>query len=887
MRGAGRIPRDPGHRSLSRAKMPAGEGPVAGFVPQPRNKSILIVGVCVLLAAAAIAHAQAPAEAAPVTESAEGTIEEVLTRGLQRMTQEALLWAFGVRAGDPYDEAELRRKFRDLWERRLFRDITLEVEDGRRGGKVIVLRVVERPSLASVTYDDHPDVNKTAIEDRLEEKDAELRVGAPIDAGQIRLAESTIEDMFAERGYLDADVRAERSEVTTTSYSIHFSIRAGSKTRIRRIDFRGNELFRDKKLKKALELTEERRWYWPWSQKNLYHPAKWDQDVVGVRRLYTDRGYLDVVIGAPSVEVRSTPKTQAKEERSAARRAEKEARRARAEAAGKKRKKKKKERAPKRWVYLTVPVREGSQYRLGDVTIEGATVFPEDRLRAQIPMREGDVFNNSALEAGVRRISRGYEDQGHLYSNVVDDVDRRDGEQIADVTIRIDEDEPYTIGRIEFSGNSATRDYVLRRELALLEGQTFSRTLLDVSVRKINQLGYWQSSGEPILEPTPSEQTVDVTIEGIEQGRNEIQVGGGYSGLDGAFFNGVYSTRNLLGRGQVLSTAIQVGGRTNRYQLSFQEPHFLGRPYLLGVNLFRRDQDFGQSLQSTSRGWGLVLGKRLRRFSQISLSYNYEEVASRSFARSITGELIPFETDNTISSLTPVFSYSTINNPYRPTRGRNLSLSLQFAGGPLGGDTSYVKPLLNFVGYSPGFGRFHFAYHAQFGYVRAFGNDDRLNSSNIEGVPRYQRYWLGGDTLGPRIFETRTITPRRYVVLDDDNNIIDVLGDPRFLSPGDLLNSGGLPAIIEVGGDRLYLLQGELVLPMNEQAEIALFYDAGDTLFEDSGLNFDTLRMSAGVELRFHLPIFPVPLRLIYGWPVRKLDGDRTSGFTFSIGRAF
>jgi len=124
-------------------------------------------------------------------------------------------------------------------------------------------------------------------------------------------------------------------------------------------------------------------------------------------------------------------------------------------------------------------------------------------------------------------------------------------------------------------------------------------------------------------------------------------------------------------------------------------------------------------------------------------------------------------------------------------------------------------------------------------------------------------------------------------VLDDDRNIIDVLGDPRYIAVEDLITSGGIPVLIEAGGDRYFLLQSEYVFSLNEQTDLALFLDVGDALFEDQSWGFDTARASAGVELRFHLPIFPVPLRLIYGVPLRKLERDRTSNFTFSIGRSF
>ena len=863
--------------------------------------------------------------APPVARAQSGTIEEIIPQGLRQMSKEALLWAFEIRVGDPYDKARIYEQVKVLWRLGLFDDISVEAENAPNGGKALILKVKERPTLASVSYDENKKLSKTEIEDGLREKDLSLKPGKPVDMGKIFFAEAAIRDMLAQKGFLNSLVRAEVQRVMEGSRSVHFFIETGGKTRIRKIDFTGNSLYKDKKLKKQLQLTEERKWYWPWSKKNLYHPVKWDQDVGSVRNLYLNRGHLDVELGAPIVEVQQSKKQQKKNAEAAAARDEEAAAAAAEELASQandapevnefdefrtpkqiekqaKKQAKAEEKARKKvrkeqgggWVYLTVPVTEGEQYTLGEVTISGSTVFPEASLRLQIPLPQGAVLNNRLLEFGVERISLGYQDRGHLYSNVVRRIERRPGEQIADVTIQIDEDQPYYVGRIDFVGNTSTQDRVLRRELLLLEGQLYSKTLLDLSKRKVNQLGYWQVMGEPIIEPEEGDNRVKVTIEGQEQGRNEIQVGGGFSGVEGAFFNGVYSTRNFLGRGQIVSLAIQIGGRSNRYQISFQEPWFFGKPYLFGVSLFRRDSDFGTTLSSTSSGFGIQLGKRIGRFTNLRLAYNYENVSSTTFSVSATGESVRFDTRNRISSITPIYTFSTINNPYRATRGRQFTASVQFAGGPLGGDTSYLKPVVDFTSYQKAFGKSIFAFHAEGGWITQLQSENRLGNSDILGVPRYQRFWLGGDTLGPRVFETRTITPYRYLLCDANDNIIDAVADPKGLSPDQFCGGSPISSLIQTGGNRMYLFQTELAIPMNEQIEFALFFDFGATLFEDQNLfSLDPIRASAGVEMRFHLPVFPVPLRLIFGYPLRSLTipgtgiGDRTTNFAFSIGRSF
>jgi len=856
----------------------------------------------------------------PALSRAEGeTIERIDVQGLFRMDPQAFMYLLELEAGDPYDEARLRRQFRVLWDKRLFEDLTIEAETGAEG-RVVVIKVRERPVLTSITYEENKVLTRTQIEDHFKSSKIDLRLGQALDMGQVFFAEAAIRDLFGQKGFLDASVDAEVSEVTTTTRAIEFRMSPGGKTRIRSIDFTGNQVFKDRKIKKMLQLTQERRWWWPWSSKNLYHPLKWDQDVARVRDSYQNRGYLDIQTHAPIVEVRQKkgakkkklepqaapavpapapveppaagppddPAAQAAGQALTAKQLKKqEKKRSKEQRKARERERKARQKDSKRWVYLTVPLAEGAQYRLGNIEVTGNLVFPTEVLRQQIPLETDAILNNGALKAGVDRITRLYEDRGYLYANVVQRLQRRPDGRIADVSLALEEDRPYRVGRIELRGNSATQDRVLRRELRLMEGDLFSRTKLIVSRTKVNQLGYFQIVGEPVIEPIENEDKVRITLTGIEQGRNEIQIGGGYSGFEGAFFSGIYSTRNFLGRGQVVSAAVQVGGTVSRYQLSFQEPWFLGRPYQFGVSLYRRETDYGASLSSEATGGGVMLGRRIGNFSRVNLAYNFEDVTSRSITSGTSmGENTVIETNFLISSLTPLYSFSTVDSPYKPTRGVTISTSVQVAGGPLGGDVSYYKPLANVTVYRRAFGRSFVAVHGEAGFVRQFGDLDVVGASDVEGVPRYQRFWLGGDTLGPRVFETRTITPRRFVRIVD-GVIVDVVGDVTGLPPDGFITENGVPVPIELGGDRMYLLQSEWVMSLNEQADLAVFFDVGDSLFEDTSIDFTTTRVSAGMELRFHLPIFPVPLRLIYGVPVREIEGDSTSNFTFSIGRSF
>jgi outer membrane protein assembly complex protein YaeT len=862
------------------------------------------------------------------------TVESVTVQGLSRMTEEAFAHAFGIRAGDPYDPARIRAQFKRLWAMGLFDDITIDAEDGPGGGKALIVKVKERASLASVSYEDNKVLTRTSIEDRLREKKISLDVGKPVNLKAVGDAESEIRMMLGEKGYLDAAVGHGVSHPTENTVAVNFTIRPRGKTRIRKITFVGNKVFKSKQLLQSLELTAPYHWWKFWTQKSLYHPAKWDSDSGHIRDLYLNGGYLDIDLKPPVVELKeihpekkakkggtkepppapdappappaaaaaaAAPEPPAAPEPDVSAMSPKERKAYDANKKNAEKAAKKAESKVERWAYLTVQVNEGPKYKMGTFSVSGDTVFTEKELLAQVFLKPGSVANNALLDVGVKRMQRMYEDRGYAYATARREIDRHPETTTADVRFIVNEDKPYTVGRIEFNGNTSTQDKVLRREFRLNEGDLFSRSTLDASVGKVNQLGYFEVRQEDVtVQPNEGTSTVTVTVPGQEKGRNEIQVGGGYSGVDGAFFTGYYSTRNFLGRGQIVSLSLQLGGRRNLYQISFTEPWFLNRPYTLGFSLYRGDQDYGASQNSQSRGIGVVLGRQIGYYQSVQLRYDFQKVKSNALQPQVGYAVTPGSTttfvsvvaSNTISKVTPSWYRNTINNPYRPTRGWSLLGDLEIAGGPLGGDTNYLRPRALYTKYTKFWKQTYIAFHGEIGQIKTWAGGSTENSANVEGIPRFQRFYLGGETYGPRVFQTRSISPLRYVKLDANGLVVEVTKDPTGRPVRDFdLNGDGVinrADLVALGGDRYWLAMTEYTIPFAASpVEVALFLDVGNTLYEDTDWGFTDVRASAGVEVRFYLPVFPVPLRLIYGWPLRRLPEDRTSAFTFSIGRSF
>jgi outer membrane protein insertion porin family len=795
-----------------------------------------------------------PPAAAPPSQ----TIEAIVLEGASRLSQEAFVHMLGIRAGEPFDPPRVRAEFRRLWERKLFDDISVEARPGDKG-VVLIFHVVERPLLTSIEYTDVKVLARTQIEERLKERKTELRIGAPLDYAAIKKAEDLIRNALAEKGYLDARVSSELQEVSAAGRALTFKMETGAKSRIRSIDFTGNQVFSDRQLRRALKHTRAHSWWRLFRRGSVYHPLILDQDLEGVRQLYLDHGYVDVDLKPVSVEV-----VEDKPHR--------------------------KEHKGRKWLHLSIPLEEGRSYRVGGIRTEGNTVFSEAELLQRVPLRSGMVYSGSLMQAGTAAIEADYGERGYFYVSTSPRLTRREDGTV-DITLRVDEDQRYFINRIEFVGNTTTRDKVLRREMPVSEEDVFDLKKFRIGIRRINQLGYFQLVQEPSIEPIEGESKVNITIQGQEQNRNEIQIGGGYSGVDGAFFTASYATRNFLGLGEILSTSIQAGGRSDRFNIAFEEPYFLGKPMTLGFSVFRRDVEFTDFTQ-VGQGLSVTLGRRIAYFQRAHVIYRLEDLRIRE------DEDVSGDDHSVTSSLIPVYALNTINNPFRPSHGFELRFSSEYAGGFLGGDNYFVKPIVSTTGYLKAFKKTFFALHGEAGWVERFGGGL---------LPLSDRFFLGGEVRGPRVFETRSISPIGYRARDGSNDCVSRAPDPNdpeddrffFLQTGTTttFDSSGNPVtttvttrqpfLDECGGNKFFLAQLEYVIPVGQPMELALFFDAGNTFLDDVAFDLGSVRMSAGVEARLFLPVFQFPLRLIYGQIIDPREGEDSSAFTFSIGRSF
>jgi len=781
-------------------------------------------------------------------------VERVEILNNRYLQKETLLFYISTKPGDRVDRERLLRDFRSLWDTGFLDDLKVEVRDGPQG-KVVRFTVVERKRIQMVDYRGTKELDVSDIEEAVSENDLEIRIDSFYDPAKARRVEGLIEMMLSSKGRPFGKATHDTRNIGGSGQQLSFVIDDGPRAKIQKIEFEGNEVYSDSQLRGALaKMKPSGFWNRSWlGGKTTYTEEKWlggAEDPQGDRgRLedfYLNNGYVTIQIGQPRIEYSDGESGMFK-------------------------------KSPVKWMKLIISIDEGDQYRMGELSFEGLTVLKEDYVREFIKIRPGEVYNESRFKKAFEQLRELYGALGHFQwtgsTDRTPDADR----QVVDVVVRMEEDLQYFIGQINFIGNDTTKDKVIRREIFMNEGAIFSTEALKMSVQRVNQLGYFKPiEGAPDIRPNPDEENkVDVTFRVEEQNRNQFTFGGGVSGLEGTFINGSFSTTNFLGAGETFAVYVQSGRRTKNYSLSISEPYFLDRPITAGANIFKREITYlsigSPGFTQSTTGFSLTTGRQVGRWSRLFLNYAYEiieisEVSAADFnddqyypgfgrggfdIRSLDRSFFGDAGKRTESRITPNLLFNTVNSPFSPTRGRRHTVTMQVAGGPLGGTVSYFRPNFETILYIPQSRKLSLGLRGQISWIVPYGDTSTL--------PLYQRYFVGGET--------------------------QVRGYPiRSIGPTD--SSGR-----RLGGNKLLLLNAEYAYDVADPLRLMLFFDAGQAYLEGQRIRLDELVVSYGVEARFIMPILNVPFRLIYAInPNRSAFAElfvNSSTFKFAVGTTF
>ncbi len=753
------------------------------------------------------------------------TIREVEFRGLHLLAEETVKYYLGLTDGQELDEGALNRAIEELWRRNLIDDLKIEKVEAAGGVKLIVT-VTERPILRSLDFKGLKRLSRTDITERITKESISVREGSPISLGEIKRLQTTIEEMYREKGFRFAQADFLLEEVAPTERRVVFTIDEAEKVRIGDIKFADNTVYGDWRLKWAMSKTKESNLLWRMLKKDIYNPATIAEDLVKVKDLYRGAGYKNARLDEPILSVREKG-------------------------------------SGKRSLGIGIPVVEGARFKLGEVKIEGNQVFNQQFLAAQFSRPRGGWLRSSMIDKGLESVEDAYKNYGHIFANFDTQLVER-GDDVADIEIKITEGDQYRVGRMEFEGNTRTRDKVLRREFRIQEGTLLNMGAIKGSLFKVNQLGYFKlNEDDPIVFENfdTEKKTVDVKVKGVESDRTELQVGAGWSETYGFFGQLSVRTQNFLGRGETVGLSFQSGRYQDEYGLSYYIPWWLDRPQSIGLQLFKSDLNYSQyaSQQSERRSEGAVLtyGRNFGLFGSGSVSYTISQSQDRLFYTGPLDAIVELSYDIANSSIQPVYTFDSRDSRLETTRGWNLVGSLEYAGGFLGGDNYFWRPEVHLSRFQPlTFSpvKTLLALNLEAGQVIPF--DGR------EVVP-LERYFIGGEN-SVRGFQFRSIYVR------DENTNLPVLQDGYFK-----------------GGDKFLQMNLELQVLVGGPFRVIAFVDGGNVYDDDQSLDPSNIRTSAGGELRIFVPIFGAPLRFIYASNLDPLPDDRFESFQFSIGATF
>jgi outer membrane protein insertion porin family len=807
---------------------------------------MLVVGLLAITAGLALAQT-------PQTPQNSQTIDQIRVIGNRRIPRETILARLFTHAGDVYDPVSIERDFNSLWNTGYFEDLRIEREDTEKG-IILNIFVREKPTIREINYKGLNSITQSDILDRFKKEKVGLSVDSQYDPTRIKQAETVIKEMEAEHGHQFATVKTDVKTVPPASVQVNFNVKEGPVVKVGKIQFTGNTHLSALYLRRSMKNLKPIGIPYSIIFENLfaqtYDSSKLEEDTERVRQAYRDKGYANAAV--------ETPKTQIRDQ------------------------------GGLNWftfrpnkgkrIDILMPIEEGGRYRLSSITFTGNQHITNLKaLRATFPIKDGDWFNATLIAKGLDNLKKAYGSLGYINFGAIPKLSYDDQKRTVSMAIDIDEGKQFYVSRIEFQGNTITRDRVIRRELMLDEGSVYNSQLWEYSLLRLNQLEYFEPlkvDQDSEAHQDPDNGTVELLLKVKEKGKNSIGLNGGVSGLSGAFIGLNYQTNNFLGLGETLSLQANLGSISRQFLFGFTQPYIRNRPINVGFQVFNQKQDYNaaknyqattgasvnlsaaeksltQNYNQSSNGANFSISYPLKRhaFQRVGFTYSWtrSSISAFSTASQTFFQTIAFRSGiqgsnalagiiNSYVSLS--YSYNTVNNPLTPHEGKEYTAALQVSG--LWGNVRYIEPLVSATRFIPmhyltpsATGRNVLGLRAQIGYVAGFSGDV---------APPQNRFYSGGENE-LRGFDVRSATPYGWVPTRVNVQLTNPDGscvprDPTNPEDNQCIQVP-LPVygVASIGGDTNFTANAEYRIPVVGPFTFKLFDDFGiDTIVDRNQL---------------------------------------------------
>lgn len=799
-------------------------------------------------------------------------ITEITIQGNRRIPADTVRARIFTHAGDVYDQAALERDFHSLWNTGYFEDIRITREQTPKGWRIII-QVKERPTIREINYTGLSSVSTSDVLDAFKKAKVGLSPESQYDPTKIKKAEVILKELLSEHGRQYATIRSEVRPLPPAAVSVTFVVREGPKVKVGRIRFEGNKHVSNRALRRAMKNLRPvgipHSIFLESLFAKTYDATKLEEDTERVREEFQNRGYFKVVVQDAKTDIHDTghagfhiPLLM--------------------KGLGKS-------------VDITMPIEEGDKYRMGGITFKNNKAITNTKaLRAQFPIKDGDVFDRSKIAKGLENLRNAYKEFGYINFTPIPDTRFDEDKKLIFLEIDVDEGKQFSVRRIEFTGNTTTRDKVIRREIVLEEGQVYNERLWKLGLQRLNQLGYFEQlkPDDPATTEThlnEQDGTVDLTLKVKEKGKNSIGLTGGVSGLEGSFIGITYSTNNFLGLGETLTVSANIGNLQRDLTFGFSEPYFLDRALQFGFTVYGRKFNYNQARYSaiisgqqvnlpsvylqnlqnytqSSKGFSLSLSHQLRRsFNRVGITYSFDvsSLVAVSTASKNLFDYLQFQgvsgpnsfSGITTSKIFPNFSFNKLDSGLFPKSGSRLTVGAEIAG--LGGTVKSVRPIIQYTHFTPVQNhRNTVAFNVQASFLTGFG-----------GVvsPPFERFYMGGEN-DVRGFDIRSISPVAYLPTVGSIALTNPDGSVVPKDPGNPLRGAyTIPIPVEEisfpGGDLSLFGNAEYRITIAGPVAIVPFVDTGiDPVVRQSQLQITPQRLASLNNTRFGCPSLDVGL---------------------------
>ncbi|MEF8941433.1 MAG: outer membrane protein assembly factor BamA [Desulfohalobiaceae bacterium] len=726
-------------------------------------------------------------------------VSSIEVTGNDRLNAEAVLQRIQTREGEPYDPKRIDRDIRRLYESGYFENITVRERD-LPDGKKIVYEVEERPQIEEIVIKGAKALDR---EELLEAMSSES--GNILNPETISQDLEAVRELYRKDGYYSVNVDYASEKIDTGQVKLIVRIEEGKKRYIQKIRIKGADKLDPGQLKDQLALSERGFFSW-FTGGGVLKERMLNRDAAALEAYYANRGFVDVKVGQPDVE------------------------------------------SVENGLRITFRVREGARYRLGEIGFQGDLILSEeelmDKIRIDDMARNDAYFDRSVLREDTRGLEEFYQKYGYAFAQADPRLNKNRQNRTIDVTYSVSKERKVYIDRVRITGNTKTRDRIIRRNLAISGGDLFDSDKISRSKQNLQRLDYFKSVEiDTIPGREPGEMDLQVQVQDKPTG--SFSLGAGYSTVNKLFFTGKVQERNFLGRGYNLSFQGSFSSTQTQYQVSFWNPRLYDSSLGLGFDAYNSRREYDDYKLERTGGkakFAYTIGDHTRLF----WNYNLEEYRVYDIDSTASDAIQDIDGTNWSSAANVSAVRDTTNRRLYPTRGSKNTLTVEYSGGPLGGDDNFVKPSYELTMYQSLVADFVFSWHGK--YAHLFENTS-------EPVPDFERFYLGG---------INTVRGYDYqdIASEDD-------------------------AGKKVGGYKQFYTNTEISYPLIKDMglQFLVFFDAGNVWNKDEHPD-DNLYKSVGAGIRWNSPMGP--LRLEYGYPLDKIEGERQEGqFEFSVGQAF